>query len=325
VILAGDVGATKILLELGELRSGRWDTALARRYSTAEAESFSSVLAAFLGEWNRRRSRSDRITAAGFGVAGPREGNRVKMTHRPRSVDGSRISSEFLIPAARVVNDLEACAHGIAWLGARDCAVIQPGKAYPEDPAVVLGVGTGLGVAYLVPDGEAGRVVPGEGGHAGFAPASVAQAALWHSITASHGRCSAEDVVSGRGLVNVFAHVRGTGGHPRCGLEEPVLAEHITKHAEDEAECAAALDLFVECLGTVAGDLALAAMARGGVYIAGGVAAQLVERIREGRFREAFCAKGPMSAMMMRIPVRVVKSARVGVLGAARVAAAGAR
>jgi glucokinase len=324
VTLAGDVGATKILLEVGELRSGRWESGLARRYLTAEAENFSSVLAAFLGEWNRRRSRTDRITAAGFGVAGPREGNRVKMTHRPWSVDGARVASEFLIPAVRVVNDLEACAYGIDWLGPRDCVTIQPGKASTEDPAVVLGVGTGLGVAYLISDGDTQRVVPGEGGHAGFAPATVAQAALWHSVAQATGRCSAEDVVSGRGLLNVFAHVRGTGGHPRCGLEDPILPEHIAQNAEDQAECAAALDLFVECLGTVAGDHALAAMARGGVYISGGVAARLIERIRAGRFREAFCAKGPMSAMMMKIPVRVVKSARVAVLGAARVAA-GAR
>jgi len=321
VILAGDVGATKILLELGELRSGRWEAELSRRYATEEAENFSAVLAAFLGEWNRRRSRSERITAAGFGVAGPREGNRVKMTHRPWAVDGTRIASEFLIQKVQVVNDLEACAHGIGWLGARDCAVIQPGKGSADDPVVVLGVGTGLGVAYLVPEGDAHRVVPGEGGHAGFAPATAAQAALWHSIAQAQGRCSAEDVVSGRGLVNVFAHVRGKGGHPRCGLEEPVLPEHITQNAEDHAECAAALDLFVECLGAVAGDHALAAMARGGVYITGGVGARLIERMKEGRFREAFCAKGPMSAVMMKIPVRVVKSGRVGVFGAARLAA----
>lgn len=321
MILAGDVGATKILLELGQVRSGRWETELARRYETAEAESLSAILAAFLGDWNRKRSRSDRITAAGFGVAGPKDGNRVKMTHRPWAVDGARIAAEFLIPAVHVVNDLEACAHGIGWLGSRDCAVVQPGKAVPEEPCVVLGVGTGLGVAYLVPQGDSYRVIPGEGGHAGFAPASVAQAALWRSVTAARGRCSAEDVVSGRGMVNVFAHIRGTGGHPRCGLEEPILPEHITQGAGADPECAAALDLFAECLGAVAGDHALSAMARGGVYITGGVAGRLVERLREGRFREAFCAKGPMSATMMRIPVRVVKTPRVGVLGAARVAA----
>ncbi len=122
-------------------------------------------------------------------------------------------------------------------------------------------------------------------------------------------------------MLNVFAHVRGAGGHPRCGLEEPIAPEDIVRAAGDNAECAAAVDLFVECLGAVAGDQALSAMARGGLYITGGVAAGLVERLKQGRFREAFCAKGPMSAAMMKIPVRVVKNARVGVLGAARVAA----
>ena len=91
MILAGDVGATKILLEVGEMRSGKWQPALARRYVSAEAESFPAVLTAFLGEWNAVREKSQRITAAGFGVAGPVLGNKVKMTHRALTVDGDYV------------------------------------------------------------------------------------------------------------------------------------------------------------------------------------------------------------------------------------------
>jgi glucokinase len=322
LILAGDVGATKILLEVGEVRGGRWETLLARRYATAEAQDFTSLLTAFLGEWNRMGGQ--RITAAGFGVAGPAQDNRVKMTHRPWAVDGEKIASRFPIGKVLVMNDLAASAHGIAWLGPSDCAVIQPGKDSPSEPRVVIGVGTGLGVAYLVPSAEGFRAIPGEGGHAGFPPATIRQAELWRAIYAAHGRVSAEDVVSGIGLTHVLAFVRGATVHRPGAAEDSITPEWITRTAgeKSDSESAAALDLFVECLGNVAGDHALAVIARGGVYLTGGVITRIIASLQEGRFREAFCAKGPHSALMMKIPVRALRTERVAVLGAARLASA---
>ena len=119
MILAGDVGATKILLEVGAERSGRWEGAHARRFQTADAANFSAVLAEFLREWGEIRRGSQRITAAAFGVAGPAQGNRVKMTHRPWTVDGDAIARRFPIPKVRVVNDLAAVARGIDAVDAR--------------------------------------------------------------------------------------------------------------------------------------------------------------------------------------------------------------
>jgi glucokinase len=294
VILAGDIGATKILLEVGELRSDGWAAAQARRYSTTDADDFPAVLTAFLGEWNRHRARDQRITAATFGAAGLLEGNRIKMTRRAWVIDGDKIASRFLIAKVRVVNDLAAIAHGIAWLGSRDIVTLQAGKMVPGDPRVVIGVGTGLGVAYLVSAGKgAYREVASEGGHMGFAPASAPQAELWSSIFAAHGRVSAEDVVSGEGLEKVKAHV---------GTEE------------------GALELFFECLGNVAGDHALTMLARGGVYLAGGVVARNIGRLPDSRFLEFFAAKSPHNALMMKIPVFAIGTERAGVLGAAKLA-----
>jgi len=320
VILAGDVGATKILLEVGEKRSGRWEPAFARRYEAAGAASFSEVLETFFDELGGGGSGPPRLTAAGFGVAGPVSGNRAKMTNRPWAVDGDAISERFRVPKVRVVNDLVACAQGIAWVAPRESVSIQPGRASDTDPCVVLGVGTGLGIAYLVPvDGEL-RAVPGEGGHAGFAPATRAQMALWEAIYASAGRVSAESILSGAGLATVYSFLHGQGAHP--GTAPELAPERITEAGLDGSDplCRAALDLFVECLGTVAGDHALAAMARGGVFLTGGVTAKIVTRLQDGRFREAFCAKAPFSALLMKIPVRAITSERVGVIGAARLA-----
>jgi len=321
VILAGDVGATKILLEVGGTRTGRWEPMLAKRYATEGAASFSAILEAFLDEWRGTRPNAGlRITAAGFGVAGPASGNRVKMTNRAWVVDGDALASRFHLPKVCVVNDLVAIAHGIPWVGARECVTLQPGRAIETEPRVVLGVGTGLGISYLV--NVEGRLheLAGEGGHAGFAPATLEQAELWRSLFAAFGRASAEMVLSGPGLANVYHFLQGRGAHP-VTMPSP-LPERITQAGLDgsDALCAAALDLFVECLGTVAGDHALAAMARGGVYLTGGIVAKIVPKLHSPRFREAFCAKAPHSALLMRIPVRAVTSERVGVLGAARLA-----
>ena len=323
MILAGDVGATKILLEVGELRSEGWVAAQTRRYGTSDAEDFGSVLTAFLGEWNRHRPRDQRISAAAFGVAGPLDGNRVKMTHRPWVVDGDKIASRFLIPSVRVVNDLVATAHGIPWLGSRDIVTIQAGKPSPTDPRVVLGVGTGLGVAYMVPTGKGGyREVSSEGGHVGFAPASVQQSRLWASIFSSHGRVAAEDVASGTGLTHIYAFTHGEGAHELGKAEDQITAEWITRTALDRSDpaSAAALDLFFECLGNVAGDHALSVLARGGVYLAGGVIARTVNLVAESRFLKSFTAKSPLDALLMKMPVYAISTERAGVLGAAKLA-----
>ena len=312
MILAGDVGATKILLEVGEFRSERWQSKLARRYATAEVDSFSTLLTSFLGEWNQVRGKGERITGAGFGVAGAAIANKIKMTHRPITVDGDAIRERFLIPKVAVVNDLAAAARGLDVLGPRDLVTIQAGKAVPDAARVVLGIGTGLGVAYLIPQGENFEIVPGEGGHAGFAPATVAQSQLWQSIFERHGRVSAEDVVSGMGLVNI-AHFTSGGS-----FVETATADALLERAATDEAASLALDLFVECLGSVAGDHALAVMARGGVYLMGGEIARVYERIRDGRFSEAFCAKGAHSATMMKIPVKAVANERLALLGAAK-------
>ena len=319
MILAGDVGATKILLEVGDFRSDRWETKLARRYSTAEVDNFSNLLTAFLGEWNGVRGKDERITGGGFGVAGPATGNKVKMTHRPITVDGDAISERFLIPTVRVANDLAAAARGIETLAARDLVTIQDGKPEPGEPRVVLGVGTGLGVAYLLPEGDGWREIPGEGGHAGFAPASVQQAQLWNAIFAHHGRVAAEDVVSGMGLTHIFSFVRGQGAHGHGEAEDAVSADWLAERAaKGDLVCSGALDLFAECLGNVAGDHALSVMARGGVFLMGGVITRVHSRLGQSRFCEAFCAKGAHSATMMKIPVKAVTSDRVALLGAAK-------
>ena len=312
MILAGDVGATKILLEAGDFRSERWQPLLARRYLIADFPNFYAVIAAFLEEWDSVKPARSRLGAAGVGIAGPVLGNKVKMTNRPWIIDGATISRRFDIPETVLLNDLAAAANGLEALPSRDFTTIQPGKADPESPRAVLGVGTGLGVAYLVPrDGEY-EVVPGEGGHVGFSPGSVEQAELWQGMFRLHGRVEAELICSGMGISNVYEVLKGERER-----REPAW---ISENAAKDALCRHTLDLISECLGNVAGDHALAVMARGGVYLAGGVVARIAPSFNTQRFREAFCAKGAFSSHLMKIPVKLVTNERLALIGAARAA-----
>ncbi len=221
MILAGDVGGTKILLEVGESRSGRFESAFARRYSAENVVNFVDVMKTFLEEGEKEKPARARITAGALGVAGPSQGNKIKMTHRPWAVDGDAIASRCRIPKFFVVNDLAAAAAGIAALTPKEMLTVQPGKALPEEPRVVLGVGTGLGVAYLIPHGKRVKVVPGEGGHIAFGPETPEQAELWRALFEAKGRVEVEDVVSGRGLANIYEFMArqsnsAIGGHERA-------------------------------------------------------------------------------------------------------------
>jgi len=310
--LAGDVGATKILLEVGDIRSGAWTPALARRYESAEM-TFAEALVRFLEEW-KSRGRTPRITAAAFGAAGPRQGNCVKMTNRPWSVDGDQVVNRLGIAKARIVNDLEASARGLELLPARELKTIQAGKAVEQAPRVVLGVGTGLGIAYLIED----QPLAGEGGHATFAPVTPIQFELVQAIRGQRGRVSNEDILSGAGLSRIYEFMMARGD---CAIPSPdsLRPDRISKEGLEgsDAMCSSALDLFVECMGGVAGDHAVNLMATGGVFLTGGIVAKILPRLKSEHFRSAFCAKGVHSNLLKKIPVKAVMFERLPVLGAA--------
>lgn len=319
MILAGDVGGTKILLEAGEFRSGHWEPALARRYLIADFENISGVIEAFLDEMGSAGRR--RIDAAAIGVAGAVRDNKVKMTNRAWIVDGDTVARSLDLPRVTVLNDLAAAAQGVDVLEAGDFVEIQPGTPAEAAPRVVLGVGTGLGVAYIT--GE-GAVIPGEGGHVGFSPGSALQAELWKAMMATRPRVEAEDICSGLGLSNLYEFFQRRGDCPAGAPEGRADAAWIAEQAarERDTACLATLDLFAECLGNVAGDHALSVLAYGGVILAGGVVAKLAATFNRERFRAAFCAKGHFSSELMRMPVSLVSNERVALIGAARVATA---
>jgi glucokinase len=326
MILAGDIGATKTLLEIGSLRQGRWHPAFGRRYVGADHPDFESVLRAFLLEWEQHHGSPVTIARACFGVAGPVFDNRVQMTNLPWRVDGEAISAAFGIPHVRISNDFAAAASGVDLLQAADLVTLQRGEPVAAAPRVVIGAGTGLGVAYMIWTEAGYQTIAGEGGHTGFAPSTPDELELWRDLYAREGRVVVEDVVSGPGLARICEFLGRREGKPvapAAALPGGDVAAAIAHAALESGEplCSRALDLFVSCYGAVAGDHALAVMARGGVYVAGGIAPKILPRLASGGFLAAFNAKGGYSGAARQIPVLVVTNERLALLGAAVLAA----
>jgi glucokinase len=278
------------------------------------------VLRQFLRDWVTQHSSRDTITDACFGVAGPAFENRVQMTNLPWLVDGPAIAAEFGFSRVLVVNDFAAAASGVELLQKSDLVVLQSGEPMPEAPRMVIGAGTGLGVAYLIRAGKGYTVIAGESGHAGFAPATLEQLELWRELYARNGRVSAEDVVSGLGLVRIYEFMeRSSGGQaaPAIASRTRLTPAAITRAALEHNDPLSlrALDCFIACYGEIAGNCALAVLARGGVTVAGGIAPRILSRLRQGGFLAAFNAKGAHADTMRKIPLSVVTHDRLGLLG----------
>jgi len=320
MILVGDVGGTKTLLEIGELAGGRWVPVHSARYAAADHPDLDAVLRRFLMECDARSIPQGGISHACLGVAGPAAKNRAHLTNLPWVIDGAAISASLGIATVRIVNDFAAAASGVPLLGQSDLAVVQAGEPLPQAPQLVIGAGTGLGIAYRVwNDGEY-QVISGEGGHAGFSPATLEQDELWRDLFARHGRVIAEDVVSGPGLTRIHDHIlRRRGAAPAGAGATP--ADIVDRAlVSGDRQCLQALDLFVECYGEVVRNHTLAILARGGIYIAGGIAPKILSHLRKGAFLAAFNAGGAHAETLRKIPVSVVTNERLGLLGAALIA-----
>ena len=325
MILAGDIGGTKALLLLATVRQGRLAPVLERRYAVSSFADFSAMLARFIDECREHRKRDLRLASACFGAAGPVSGHRIEMTNLPWRLDAEEIAAQFGIARVQLVNDFEAAARGIEALAPGDSVILQRGEPLPHAARVVIGAGTGLGVAYALPQGRGYRIIAGEGGHAGFSPADAEQMRLWQALHALFGRVSVEHVVSGPGLVRIYEFLRA-GDAQAPALRASMRAEGaaaISRQALEHGDALAgrALDLFIACYGAVAGDHALSVTARGGVYVAGGIARKIFSRLAAGGFIAAFNAKGVHGQLTRRMPVELVMTERLGLLGAALIAA----
>lgn len=328
-VLAGDLGGTKTILMIAECDGVRVQPLHERRFQSNAYPDLGPMLAEF-----RESAGADARTVerACIGVAGPVTdvpgGQHSRITNLPWEVDSRHLAGMLGIEGARLINDFEAVGHGIAALEPGDFVTLQEGRPQAGSAAALIGAGTGLGQAILTWCGERRVVLPTEGGHADFGPQDEEQAGLWRYLRGELPRVSWEHVVSGAGLVRIYRYLRERGAAPedadvRDALTGPEPAAVISEAALERNDPLArrALDLFVTLYGSQAGNLALTALARGGVYVAGGIAGHVLPALKEGRFLRAFRDKPPMERLVAEMPVRVIRNARVGLLGAALAAA----
>jgi glucokinase len=320
MILAGDVGGTKTMLALFEL--GASDALTSVRETTLasrELASFERAVQEFVA--------SAPITAACFGVAGPVVDGRCVTTNLPWMLDERVLARELRAPHVRLLNDLDATAHGVLALPASALLPLQQGTSKPGNLAIIA-AGTGLGEAIVARDGDRSLIVASEGGHCDFAPRTDREIDLLRYLRAEFGTVSYERVLSGPGLVSVYRLLRsGAAPEPawlteRLASKDPAAVISQAALERRDSVCEAALDLFVSVYGAEAGNLALKVLALGGVYLAGGIAPKIRSRLTDGTFMAAFRDKGRLTELLSQVPVHVVLEPRTALVGAAHVARA---
>ena len=327
-ILAGDIGGTKTLLQIADFQQGekKGQVLFEQRYESARYPEFIPMLKEFIQAAGWAAGRY--INAACFGVAGPVEqnpsGQSVKVTNLPWQVDSKTLAAELGFDKILLINDFQAVGYCIEGLGGQDLVDLQDRPPVPHTPRLVVGAGTGLGMALLVPQPGGYDVLASEGGHAGFAPTDTLQVALLEYLTKRFGSAGYEKILCGPGLVNIYEFLRSRSrvandALPQRLVQNNDLPSAITTLALSGMDKTAqvAVDLFIAIYGGYASNLALVTLPYGGVYIAGGIAPKLIERINAGGFIRAFINKGAMSHLLEKMPVRVVMNPSVGLLGAA--------
>jgi glucokinase len=304
--LAGDIGGTKVLLGLVD-ETGRIHGE--RRLASADFSTFDALLGEFL--------RGNAVTLGGgcLAVAGPvaDDGRSARITNLPWIIDAAALEREFAIApgSLRLVNDFAGAAMGVTVTAPDQLVTLQAGEPDPAGVKLVVGAGTGMGMAILVPDGGRWRVLPSEGGHVGFAPADATQARICSALMEQHGRVTCERVISGPGLTAIHGVLNGERLDP-AAISERALA--------GDAAARQSVDVFLAAYGAFAGDMAMAVMARGGVYLAGGIAAKILPLLLSGTFLNAFNAKAEHAALVARMAVHVATDPQLGLRGAAQLA-----
>lgn len=315
--LAGDIGGTKTLLQVFQAGRER-EPVLCKSYPSADYPGLAEIIDVFLHE-----AAIQEVASACFALAGPVLGRKAKLTNLPWEIDADALATRFRIKQVALINDFEAVGLGVAALKDGDLLSLQQGEPHERGIRIVVGAGTGLGVAWLSWDGHGYEVHPSEGGHTDFAPTNELQYALLAYLQQRHGHVSYERIVSGPGLLAIFEFLRDTRYATASvelitAMNSGDKAAAITHFASEQGETIAlqTLKMFMQIYGAFVGNIALATLPRGGVYIAGGIAAKIVAQMQQGEFMQGFLDKGRFGALLATLPLFIVMNPQVGLLGA---------
>ena len=323
MILAGDVGGTKVDLGLFDFINGKLKPTRDKVFKAKDYPGLEVIVKEFLG--------ADKVTAACFGVPGPVRDGRLRLTNLPWTLDSRELSAGLGIQHVFLINDLEANGYGVAELAPEQIYTLAEGDPSQIGNRALIAAGTGLGQGLLIWNGRTHVPYPSEGGHADYAPRNEDEIDLLRFLKEKYnGRVSFERVVAGMGLTSIYEFLRDVRG-----MEEPKsLAEKIAAAGDPNSVitemalsakseiCVKAMDMFVSAYGAEAGNLALKVLSVGGLYVGGGIAPRIIEKLKDGTFMKAFTDKGRLSQLLINMPVRIILEPRAAQLGAAAYAEA---
>lgn len=321
MILAGDIGGTKTNLAYFSFENDAFTLQMFASYPSKQHSSLRDIVQQFTS------GHTARITSAAFGIAGPVSKGRSEATNLPWVVDAGELASTLKLPHVGLLNDLSATAYGILRLPENDKLIINAGIPEPHAPIAIIAAGTGLGEGGLVWDGTRYRTLPSEGGHTDFAPRNELEIDLLRFMLKRYERVSYERLVSGPGLYNIYEFLRSRSDLPepqwlkekiRNGDASATVSEAAMEHKDQV--CVEALDTFVSLYGAETGNLALKLLSTGGVFVAGGIAPKILQRIQHGPFISSFAQKGRFANLLRRMPVSVVLNDKAALFGAAHYA-----
>ncbi|MDP1525883.1 MAG: ROK family protein [Rhodocyclaceae bacterium] len=310
-VLAGDLGGTKALIGIAMIDPGQTPVFThTRRLASADFSDCRALLASFCAEAGEALHG---VTQACLAVAGPisADGRQARFTNLPWQADVAVLAACTGMPV-KLVNDFAAVAAGVTVCAADQLVTLQAGTPLPDGLRLVIGAGTGLGVAAMLGEGTTLRILPSEGGHVGFSPLNATQARIHAELLAIHGRVTAERVISGPGLHAIHQVLTGQSLDP---------AEIAQRAMADDREALATTDAFFSAYAAFAGDMAMAFLPRGGLYLAGGVTQRLLPLLERSPFLATFNAKAEHAALVAQMPVHVLTDTAIGLSGAAVLAA----
>jgi len=322
-ILVGDIGGTKTILSIFSQESEDGKPLAETSFPSAHFKTFDEIVHKFM-------SGNDlKVQKACFGVAGPVFGNHAQVTYLSWEIDADALKSKYKFSAVGLLNDLESVAYAVPILKAQDVFTLTAGEPVKSGNIAILAPGTGLGEGFLTY--ENGRYIAhaSEGSHASFAPVNDLQLGLWQFLKQKgYKHISFERVCSGgMGVPLLYEYLKSIQKAPEPDwLKEklaasddptPVIFETAHDHERPAALAIATVDLFIEILGSEAGNLALKVLSTGGLYLGGGMSPRILSELQKPAFLEAVCDKGRFQSLLTKMPLHVILNAKAGLLGAA--------
>ncbi len=337
-VLAGDIGGTKTILRLAEIKAdASLQTLYEERFPSAEYDSLTPLALQFLEHAKQQIKVEPEPASACLAIAGPVVDQTAQLTNLPWRLKASQLQQDLAIPTVQLINDFSAIGYGVLTLPPEDLCELQAGERREQGPVAVVGAGTGLGEAYLTWSGERYQVHASEGGHTDFPARSDLDIELLSYLRQKYrGRVSIERVVSGKGIAAIYQFLRDT---KQGAVSNPLATQFrawetgddktldpaamIAEAALSESDTMAtqAMQLFVAAYGAEVGNFALKILPHGGIFVAGGIAAKILPLLQKGGFIQAFLDKGRLSSVLKSMSIQVVLNPQVGLMGAAWYAA----